>query len=60
EITRTTLNEDFVIGESIQSTLKSGANEHLLFGRFEGALDAFNRVIDAHLTPPPSETATAA
>ncbi|MHA7899242.1 MAG: aromatic ring-hydroxylating oxygenase subunit alpha [Henriciella sp.] len=51
QITRTTLDEDFVIGESMQSTLESGANTHMLFGRFEGALDAFNRTVDAHLTP---------
>lgn len=49
EITRVTLDEDFVIGESIQSTLTSGANEDMIFGRFEGALDAFNRVVDARL-----------
>ncbi|MEO1303369.1 MAG: SRPBCC family protein [Pseudomonadota bacterium] len=51
QITRTTLDEDFVIGESMQSTLMSGANTHMLFGRFEGALDAFNRAVDAHLEP---------
>lgn len=52
EITRVTLDEDFVIGESMQSTLSSGANEHMLFGRFEGALDAFNQAVDAYLTRP--------
>ncbi|MEM9705898.1 MAG: SRPBCC family protein [Pseudomonadota bacterium] len=45
EITKTTLDEDFVIGESIQSTLLSGANENMLFGRFEGALHAFNQSV---------------
>ncbi|MEM9842492.1 MAG: SRPBCC family protein [Pseudomonadota bacterium] len=49
DITRQTLDEDFVIGERIQSTLLSGANEYMLFGRFEGGLDAFNRVIEQHL-----------
>lgn len=49
EITRVTLDEDFVIGESIQSTLSSGANEDMIFGRFEGALDAFNRVVESRL-----------
>lgn len=49
QITRVTLDEDFVIGESMQSTLLSGANEHMIFGRFEGALDQFNRTIEAHL-----------
>ena len=49
EITRVTLDEDFVIGERMQSTLLSGANKHMLFGRIEGALDHFNRTIEAHL-----------
>ena len=44
-ITSNTLNEDFVIGESIQAGLATGANEHLTFGRFEGALPEFNRVV---------------
>lgn len=52
EITRVTLDEDFAIGESIQSTLTSGANQDMLFGRFEGALDAFNQVVEAHLDGP--------
>lgn len=52
EITRTTLDEDFVIGESIQASLATGANEHMIFGKFEGALDAFNKVVDAHLENP--------
>ena len=49
EITRVTLNEDFEIGESIQAGIASGANANMLFGRFEGALDAFNQVVDSHL-----------
>ena len=44
-ITSNTLNEDFVIGESIQAGLATGANEHMTFGRFEGALPEFNRVV---------------
>ena len=44
-ITSDTLNEDFVIGESIQESLETGANEHMTFGRFEGALPEFNRVV---------------
>lgn len=44
-ITSVTLDEDFAIGESIQSGLKSGANDHVTFGRFEGALDKFNRLV---------------
>ncbi|MEM7284016.1 MAG: SRPBCC family protein [Pseudomonadota bacterium] len=48
-ITVQTLNEDFDIGEEIQAGLKSGANEYLTFGRFEGALDRFNRVVNERL-----------
>ena len=44
-ITSNTLNEDFVIGESIQAGLSTGANEYMTFGRFEGALPEFNRVV---------------
>jgi len=44
-ITSNTLNEDFVIGESIQAGLATGANEQMTFGRFEGALPEFNRVV---------------
>ena len=49
DITRETLDEDFAVGESIQSGIGAGANSDMLFGRFEGALDAFNRVIESHL-----------
>ncbi|MEM7660641.1 MAG: SRPBCC family protein [Pseudomonadota bacterium] len=52
EITRTTLEEDFVIGESIQANVASGANKEMLFGRFEGALDAFNQVVEARIAVP--------
>ncbi len=45
-ITMNTLREDFEIGESIQSGLTSGANEDLLFGRFEGALDTLNQCVN--------------
>ncbi len=48
-ITARTLSEDFAIGESIQSGLSSGANSELRFGRFEGALDRFNRTVEAEL-----------
>lgn len=48
-ITMATLAEDFDIGESIQAGLASGANETLTFGRFEGALAAFNRQVSARL-----------
>ncbi|MXY39474.1 MAG: Rieske 2Fe-2S domain-containing protein [Rhodospirillaceae bacterium] len=49
EITARTLSEDFAIGESIQSGLSSGANADLHFGRFEGALDRFNRIVEEEL-----------
>ena len=48
-ITKTTLDEDFAIGESIQANLASGANDTMLFGRFEGALDAFNQAVNTML-----------
>ena len=48
-ITVRTLAEDFAIGESIQSGLPSGANDELRFGRFEGALDRFNRIVEREI-----------
>ena len=45
-ITKTTLDEDFAIGESIQASLAAGANDTMLFGRFEGALDKFNMTVN--------------
>ncbi len=48
-LTVTTLNEDFDIGESIQSGLLSGANSMLRFGRFEGALHRFNETVRSAL-----------
>lgn len=49
QITAATLQEDFQIGEGIQAGLASGASDHLLFGRFEGALDRFNRTVANYL-----------
>lgn len=49
QITCATLDEDFAMGESIQSGLASGANTQLQFGRNEGALVAFNRIVDRAL-----------
>ncbi len=49
KITMETLQEDFAIGESIQSGLDSGANTELVLGRFEGALHAFNTEVEAAL-----------
>jgi phenylpropionate dioxygenase-like ring-hydroxylating dioxygenase large terminal subunit len=45
QITATTLEEDFAIGEGIQAGLASGANSRLTFGRFEGALGRFNSTV---------------
>ena len=49
DITMRTLCEDLAIGESIQSGLASGANDELRFGRFEGALDRFNRIVEGEI-----------
>ncbi len=48
-ITSKTLDEDFDIAESIQKNLSSGANSDMIFGRFEGALDQFNRGVAEYL-----------
>ncbi|MEM7360224.1 MAG: SRPBCC family protein [Pseudomonadota bacterium] len=50
QITVDTLTEDFDIAESIQSGLKSGANTHLTFGRFEGALDKLSQHIEQRIS----------
>lgn len=49
DITVRTLSEDFAIAESIQGGLMSGANDELRFGRFEGALDRFNRTVEREI-----------
>ncbi|MCG8443251.1 MAG: aromatic ring-hydroxylating dioxygenase subunit alpha, partial [Caulobacterales bacterium] len=51
-ITVTTLNEDFDIGEAIQAGITTGANERLMFGRFEGALARFNETVERYLAAP--------
>ncbi|MEM9314789.1 MAG: SRPBCC family protein [Pseudomonadota bacterium] len=48
-IAQDTLAEDGEVGESIQRGIDSGANTAFRFGRFEGALAAFNASIDRHL-----------
>lgn len=55
-ITLETLTEDFDIAAGIQSGLDSGANSHLTFGRFEGALAAFNRRVERCLEDRPENT----
>ena len=51
DFTIETLNEDFELGEGIQRSLTSGANQTLRFGRFEGALARFNAEVEARLEP---------
>ena len=46
QLTMKTLAEDFALAEGIQGGLDSGANSHLNFGRYEGALAQFNRFVD--------------
>jgi len=53
-ITIRTLEEDMKIGEGVHAGLASGANDHVLFGRFEGALDRFNRTVAEYLDPAPT------
>ena len=45
-ITKATLMEDFELGEEIQSGFASRGNPSHLFGRFEGALNRFNRMVE--------------
>ncbi len=49
DFTVATLDEDFDLGEGIQRTLSTGANEHLRFGRFEGALAHFNAEVSVRI-----------
>ena len=48
-ISKATLSEDFDICADIQSGLDSGANDALTYGRYEGALDRFNKEIERAL-----------
>ena len=49
-ITEMTLDEDFSVNEAVQAGLVSGANDYLTFGRYEGALHAFNTEVERRLT----------
>ncbi|MGB1582099.1 MAG: SRPBCC family protein, partial [Nevskiales bacterium] len=49
QITRTTLDEDFALGESIQAGFANAANSELCFGRNEAALSEYNAVVTRHL-----------
>jgi len=40
------VTEDFDLNKSAQQGIASSANEAFTFGRFEGALEAFNRVVE--------------
>ncbi len=44
-ITVTAIMEDFVLGEEVQAGFASKGNPSHLFGRFEGALNRFNLVV---------------
>jgi phenylpropionate dioxygenase-like ring-hydroxylating dioxygenase large terminal subunit len=43
------VQEDIAMGESIQSGLRSGANEFVRLGRYEHGLRYFRDILDAHL-----------
>lgn len=51
------IREDLMIGESVQAGIRSGANTHMTFARYEKALDLYhdtvNRVLDGQ--PPVQE-----
>jgi hypothetical protein len=53
--TKKTLDEDFEIAEQIQRGMRSGANEHFRFARFEGALSEWHRRLDQRLGCPGDE-----
>ncbi len=44
------LSEDFAIGEGIQRGVGSGANTHFNIGRYEGALQQFNRSVESRIS----------
>ena len=48
-ITEATLREDFEIAEQIQRGISMEHPQRFHFGRFEGALEAFNRTVDEFL-----------
>lgn len=48
-VTETGAPEDRALGESIQRTMDSGANEHFTFGHFESAVVHFHRNLQAEL-----------
>lgn len=46
ELIRDALAEDFHIGEGAQRGFHSGANEHIVYGRFERGLDCFHSTVN--------------
>ena len=50
DITVEVLDEDFLLGESIQRSMNSGAMSHIQYGRNEWALRRFNDLIDQALS----------
>lgn len=60
DILHTAIREDFVMGESIQAGLTSGANEVVRFGRYEQSLAWFHDAVAAAVQPPPAAVRDAA
>lgn len=54
--TKKTLDEDFTIAEQIQRGMRTGANEHFRFARFEGALTEWHRRLNEKLGRPLDES----
>jgi hypothetical protein len=44
-----TLSEDFAIAEAIQESHMAAGSQAVIFGRFEGALEAFNETVEHYL-----------
>jgi phenylpropionate dioxygenase-like ring-hydroxylating dioxygenase large terminal subunit len=53
EIFWAAIEEDIAAGESIQSTLRSGANEELLLGRFEHLIARYHEAVERALATAP-------
>ncbi len=49
DVVRSVFNEDFVIGEGIQKGFAAGANDDVIFGRYEVGLHFGQKAIDAAL-----------
>lgn len=50
ELFQRTLDEDYEIGESIQSGLASGANDQITLGRYEKGIRLFHEILDEALS----------